>query len=72
MFDNYDFNTYYSAMLRWDDYHCFGLIRELQMQEQRTVGMGGSTLHPVWQAARNWLQANRDIGVYWYYNLEFQ
>lgn len=71
MYDNYGYNTYFTYLLRWGDLHCYGLIRELQMQEARHSIGGGSSLHPVWRAAKDWLYRNRNNGVYAYYNLQY-
>lgn len=71
LFENYSLNVYFTTLLRWDDTHCYGLIRELQLQQARYSGAGGSSIHPVWQAARDWIRSNRNRGVYQRYNVRF-
>ena len=67
----YDYDSYFTVLLGWDDVHCYGLLRALQLQSATHSGAGGSSVHPVWQAARNWLDQNRYSGVYGEYNLTF-
>lgn len=64
LFDGWSYNTYLNYLLAWDDLHCYGLLRELMVQQGRYGLGGGSSIHPVWQAARNWLFLHRDQGVY--------
>lgn len=70
LFKNWSYDTYFSYLLSWDDTYCFGLIRELQMKEIRTSLGGGGAVHPAWRAARQWVIANKQNGVYKFYNIQ--
>ena len=67
----YDYDSYFTVLLGWDDVHCYGLPRTLQVQSATHSGAGGSSVHPVWQAARDWLRQNQYLGVYKEYHLTF-
>ena len=70
LFENWSYDSYYSYLLDWGDKHCFGLIRKLQMQTFKEVAGGGSSTQDVWRAARNWVIANKNNGVYKLYNIK--
>lgn len=67
LWDGWGYNQYFSALLRWDDRHCYGLINALR-QEQGRYGVGGTPAH-LWAATRHWLAENQRNGIYQQYNL---
>jgi len=62
LWDGWGYNEYFSALLHWDDRHCYGLINELR-REQGRYGAGGTPGH-LWAGVRNWIAANQSNGVY--------
>ena len=62
LWDGWGYNQYFSALLHWDDRHCYGVINELR-REQGRYGAGGTPGH-LWAAVRNWIAANQSNGVY--------
>lgn len=72
LWDGWGYNQYFSNLLRWDDHHCHGLVARVAWEYARTRAGGGPSLHPVWQAARYWLDENRNRGPYRYYAFRFE
>ncbi len=62
LWDGWGYDQFFSALLHWDDRHCFGLINALR-REQGRYGAGGTPGH-LWAAVRNWIAANQSNGVY--------
>lgn len=62
LWEGWGYNEYFSAMLHWDDRHCYGVINALR-REQGRYGAGGTPGY-LWAAARRWLAANQHNGIY--------
>ncbi|MEW8692862.1 MAG: hypothetical protein AB2535_17620 [Candidatus Thiodiazotropha endolucinida] len=62
LWEGWGYNEYFSALLNWDDRHCYGLINTLR-REQGRYGAGGTPGH-LWAATRRWLASNQDKGIY--------
>lgn len=67
LWDGWGYNQYFSALLHWDDGHCYGLINALR-REQGRFGAGGTPGH-LWAAVRRWIAANQRNGVYEAFNV---
>jgi hypothetical protein len=68
LWSRYDYNTYFSHMLRWDDAHCYGVL--LQMNRANKTGNAVT----IYQAALDWIryQVEHRKGVYQFYHIQFQ
>lgn len=68
MTDHDNYNGVYSALLDWDDFHCFGLRMYIDTSETVMSGAGGgnTAIGIVYLAARRWIayQEQHRIGVY--------
>lgn len=70
LWSGWGYNEFFSALLHWDDRHCYGVVNYLR-REQGRYGAGG-TPGNFWAAVRTWLAENQNNGVYQEFGLRMQ
>lgn len=58
-------NEYFSRLLAWDNYHCYGSYMELKRRTGHLQMGGGSSVHPYWLAVWQWMhEMGNKPGIY--------
>lgn len=66
--EGYNYDSFFSTLLHWDEIHCYGLISEINAK------LANAAPHPVYIAASNWIgyQAQHRVGIYAQYNIQWE